>query len=97
MVNNDFSYTSQMKKFIYDKDNIMDEESKEVQKDTIISLVNIDFNEKYKIMPVNSSCHVINILCKYREKLKEHLDFVYNIIHNKNESRYYPIWPFLNI
>ena len=27
--------------------------------------------------------HVINILNNYREKMKKHLDFVYNIIHDK--------------
>ena len=69
---------------------------KEFKKDKILSLVNIDFNEKYKSIPVNNTCHIINILCRYREKLTEHLDFVYNVIHNKNESRYYPIWTFLN-
>ena len=64
----------------------MDEASKEIQKDKILSLVNIDFNEKYKNIPVSSTCHIINILCRYREKLTEHLDFVYNVIHNKNEK-----------
>ena len=49
-----------------------------------------------RIYLVSSTCHIINILCRYREKLTEHLDFVYNVIHNKNESRYYLIWSFLN-
>ena len=85
---NDFLYTSVI--------NCNGWRSKEIQKDKILSLVNVDFNEKYKGIPVSSTCHIINILCRYREKLTEHLDFVYNVIHNTNESRYYPIWPFLN-
>ena len=85
-----------MKNFVNDKDTIMGQASKETQKDNIISLVNIDFNEKYKNIPASSTYHIINILCRYRKKLTEHLDFVYNVIHNKNESRYYTIWSFLN-
>ena len=37
-----------MKFFVNNKDTIMDEASKETQNDNTISLVNIDFNEKYK-------------------------------------------------
>ena len=51
MVKNDFSYTSQMRSFVNDKDNIMDEASKEIQKDKLLSLVNVDFNEKHKNIP----------------------------------------------
>ena len=90
-----FHTQAKTRSFVNDKDNIMNEASKEIQKDKILSLVNIDFIEKYKNITVSSTYHIINILCRYREKLTEHLEFVYNVIHNKNESRYYPIWSFL--
>ena len=96
MANYYSSYEKQIRTFINDKENIFDGISKELQRDKLISSVKNDFNEMYNSIKFNSTLHVINILCNYREKMKEHLDFVHSLIYDKHESIYYPIYSFFN-
>ena len=88
MVNYYSSYERQMRTFVNDKENIFDGISKELQKDKLLALVKSDFNETYNNIEFINNWHVINILNNYREKMKKHLDFVYNIIHDKKSDNY---------